>query len=87
MFGHSDILMRLSWDPRGSIQVLSVHSFAINCQLLFFNQRKRKNGCRYIFTTKFSQKNLPDVEVNLGSACFQSSLGTDRTIASSEYNC
>ena len=53
----------------GSLPVLSVHSFAImiNRQLLFLNQRKRKNGCRNIFMTKSSQKNVLNIGVDLRS--------------------
>ena len=56
--------------------VLSVHSFAINWQLLFLNQHKRKNGFSNIFMTKSSSKNVPDVGVNLSVACIPSGLAT-----------
>ena len=76
MLGRSVILttLFLSKPPRGSLPVLSIHSFAINQQLLFLNQRKRKNGRRNIFMTKFSQKNVPDVRIDLGTACIQSAI-------------
>ena len=35
---------------------------------LYFNQHKRKNCCRNYFITKYSQKNVPDVGIDLGVA-------------------
>ena len=64
--------------PGGSLPVLSVHSFAINEQLLFLNQQKRMNGHRNIFMTKSSQKNVPDVGVDLEFACIPINLAADR---------
>ena len=37
--------------PRGSLPVLCAHSYAINLQLLYLIQRKRKTCGRYIFMT------------------------------------
>ena len=42
-------------------------------QLLFLNQRKKENGRRNVFMTKFPRKNVPDVGIELGAACMRSS--------------
>ena len=83
MSGRSVILSTLFLDkpPRDRLPVLSAHSFAINRQLLFLNQQKRKNGRRNIFMTKSSQKNVPDPRIDRGAACFPSDIPTDRAIA------
>ena len=52
--------------PSSSLPVLSIHSSPINLQLLFLNQRKRKNGCRNIFITKSLQKNMLDAGISSG---------------------
>ena len=46
--------------------------------MLVLNQRKRKNGCRNIFITKYSRKNAPNAGINLCTACIPSSIATDR---------
>ena len=55
--------------PRGRSVILStlfsVHSLAINWQLLFLNERKRKNGHKNVFMAKPSWKNVSDAEINL----------------------
>ena len=67
--------------PGGSLPVLCVHSFAINLQLLFLNQRKRNNWRRNIFMTKSSRKNVPDGGVYLGKTRITSGIATDRATA------
>ena len=53
-------LINYSWASLlGSLPVLSAHSFTSNWQLLFLNQRKRENGRRIFFMTKFPRKNVP----------------------------
>ena len=54
MSGRSVILSTLFLGKplRGMLPVLSAHPFAINWQMLFPNQHKRKNGRRNIFMTK-----------------------------------
>ena len=75
-------LATLSWASLlGSLPVLSAHSFAINWQLLFLNQRKRENGRRNVFMTKSPRKNVPDVGIELGAACMPSELASDRATA------
>ena len=70
MSGWSVILTTLFLGkPYGhSIPVLGLLSFAINCQLLFLNQRKRKNGNR---------KDVQDTGINAGTACIPSGSATD----------
>ena len=59
----------------GTLQVLSVHSFAINQQaLLLLDQQKRKNGPTNILITKSLRKNLPDFGVDLRTACIPNGL-------------
>ena len=36
-------------------------------QMLFLNQRKRKNGHRNIFMTKSSRKDVPDARIDRGA--------------------
>ena len=47
--------MFLCKHPRAILPVLSEHYCAIDRQLLFLNQPKRKDGCRNIFMTKSSR--------------------------------
>ena len=65
----------------GSLPVLSAQSFASNSQLLFLNQRKRENGRRNVFMTKSPRKNVPDVGIELGTACMPSEHASDRATA------
>ena len=53
-FGRSQLTYpHCSWASLlGSLPVLSAHSFASNCQLLFLNQRKRENAVEMFFMTK-----------------------------------
>ena len=89
MSGRSFILttLFLGKPSEGNLSVLSVHSFAINQQMVFLNQGKRKNGHRNIFMKKSFRKNVPDVGVDLGSACIPSGLATDRATMPSLQIC
>ena len=68
MSGRSVIIstLFLCKPPRDRLPVLSAHHFAINLQMIFLNQRKRKNGRRNIFMTKSSQKDVPDARIDRG---------------------
>ena len=55
-----------SWASRYQF-ILSAHHFAINWQILFLNQRKRKNGRRNIFMTKSSRKDVLDARIDRGA--------------------
>ena len=68
---------------RGSLPGLSIHSFAINRQLLFLNQQKRKNGRRNVFMTKSSQKNVLDTRIDRSASSIPSDITTDLTIGPS----
>ena len=59
----------------GSLPVLRAHSFASNWQLLLLN------GRRNVFMTKSPWKNVPDVGIELGSACMPSEHFSDRATA------
>ena len=64
-----------------SVPVLSALSYASIWQLLFLIQRKRENGRRIFSMTKFPQKNVPDVGIELGAACIPSEHASDRATA------
>ena len=80
MSGRSVIIstLFLGKPPRGRWPVLSAHPFAINWQLLFLNQRKRKNGRRNNFMTKSSRKDVPDARIDRDASWFPSDMTTDR---------
>ena len=79
-FGRGQLpLSHCSWASLlGSLPVLSAHSFASNWQSLFLNQRKRENGRRNVFMTMSPRKNVLDVGIELGAACMQNGLASDR---------
>ena len=52
--------------------------FASNWQLLFLNQRKRKNGRRNVFVTKSPRKNVSYVGIELGTAFMPTGHTSDR---------
>ena len=60
--------------PGGGLPVPSVHSFTINCQLLFLDQRKRKTGSTNMFMARYSKKNVPDAGVALDALSPQAFL-------------
>ena len=70
----------------GSLTVLSAHSFASHWQVFFLNQQKRENGCRNSFLTKYPRKNMPDVGIELGTACMPSGHTSDRAAMPSAFN-
>ena len=51
------ITLFLGKPPGCSLPVISVHSFVVNRQLIFLDQRKRKNSRRNNFIAKSSRKN------------------------------
>ena len=83
MLGRSVILatLFLGKPPGGRLPVLSAHSLAINWQMLFLNQWKRKNGRRNIFMIKSSWKNVPGVRIDRSASWFPSNIAANQAIS------
>ena len=65
----------------GSLPVLGTYSLASNWQLPFLNQRKEENGHRNDFMTKFHERMLPDVRIELATVRIPGGHGSDRAAA------
>ena len=62
---------------RGSLPVLSVHSFASDLQLALYESAEKGKT--------FPRKNVPDAMFDLGTAYRRSVHGTDRATASTHF--